>query len=171
MKKILIVSVCIIMLLTASACSQASAPAVETPAPAVETTPAPTPVPTPKPTPVPTPEPTPEPTPTPAPGPWCLEDLGIQDEKTWNTDSLKAGNISYPKEAYYLPEFKTMYVITENAHRFAFTVPYYENWSNGLELNGAKEIVIAEYKGWSCCLSEDGGAGWIASDHLGKGEN
>ena len=171
MKKSLIILLCVLMLSAMSACTKSASPEAPSPAPTAAPVPESTPEPTPVPTPEPTPVPTPEPTPVPAPGPWCLEELGIQDEKNWNTDSLKAGNISYPKESYYLPEFKTMYVITENAHRFAFTVPYYENWSNGLELNGAKEIVIAEYKGWSCCISEDGGAGWIASDHLGKGEN
>lgn len=66
MKKIIVLVLALLMLLSAAACGPAQSPE---PAPAPTPEAAPEPTPTPAPTPTPTPEPTPEPTPTPYSGP------------------------------------------------------------------------------------------------------
>lgn len=157
------------------AVSEPDSSPVPSPSPAVSPSPSCSPVPQEVPDSSPEPEspadsePSPEPSITPQPGPWCLEELGIENETSiLNRVSLELGNIAFPKPEYYLDHFKTMYVYTENAHIFAFPVPWIENWAKGLAQYNDEVTVIAEYRGWSCCLIKDGTAGWIASDHLSK---
>lgn len=138
------------------------------PSPTAVPTPAPTPKPTP--TPAPTPTPTPEPTPVPTPGPWCLEELGIQNTSDpWDYETLKKGAVNYPEEKYYNEEFQYKYVAMDCAHVFSFTMPWYDNYAQGLLKYGTNVTEIAQKKGWSLCISEDESVvGYIASDHLEK---
>ena len=136
----------------------------EIPEPAEETVQ--TPEPTVPPTPEPTPEATPEPTSTPPPGDWCLEEMGIGDIDFWDNEKLQSGCIAYPHEEYYLDEIEIMYVQTDIAHVFSFTTPYYENYAQGYYSFKDEVKVIAECRGFSCCIRDDGLCGWVASDHL-----
>ena len=148
----------------------------ETPAPIpVAQIPSPTPVPTPSPTPKPTPVPTP--TPTPAPGDWMLEELGIEnlsskgiyeDGLVWYyQEQLPNGGIDYPRTEKYLAEPETQFCIMEQAHVFAFRAVYYNNYQRGCIWYGDSVTAIADDNGWTCVITDDGIAGWVASDHLG----